>query len=247
METSEDAFLGGRLRIRQPVKGYRAGADPVFLAAAVNAAAGETVLDLGCGVGVAMLCLKSRVPEVEVAGVELQPELADLARRNLAANDMTGEVITADAGDLPATLRARSFDHVLTNPPFFDAAKVRPSEEESRDTGRRIQMSMRSWIDIALRRIRPGGTLTLVNRIEQLPICLSALDGRAGAIRLLPLAPRSGRPAKLFLLSAQKEARAPMSLLAPLTLHEGAEHVNDGDNYSEIARSVLREGQALRL
>ncbi len=247
METSEDLFLGGRVRIRQPKSGYRAGADPVFLAAAVIAEAGETALDLGCGVGVAMLCLKSRLPEVEVTGIELQPQLAALARQNLAVNAMTGEVFAADVADLPSDLRARSFDHVLTNPPFFEAAKGSPARDAGRETGRRIEMSVQTWLDIALRRIRPGGSLTLVNRIEQLPQCLAALEGRAGAVKVLPLASRSGRPAKLFLLRARKGAKTPMSLLAPLVLHDGAEHVQDGDNYSEIARSVLREGLALRL
>ncbi len=247
METTEDLFLGGRLKIMQPKSGYRAGADPVFLAAAVNAAAGETVFDLGCGVGVAMLCLKARLPDLRLTGIELQPELAELARGNLAANDMTGIVVNADASDLPTDLRDRSFDHVLTNPPFFDVAAGSPARDNSRDAGRRTEMSVQRWLDIALRRIRPGGSLTLVNRIEQLPECLVALDGRAGAIKVLPMASRLGRPAKLFLLTAKKGAKAPMSLLAPLILHEGAEHFRDGDNYSEIARSVLREGQALRL
>ncbi len=247
METTEDLFLGGRLKIKQPKSGYRAGADPVFLAAAVDAAAGETVLDLGCGVGVAMLCLKARLPDVRVTGLELQAELAELARGNLAANDMTGTVVNADASDLPTDLRDQSFDHVLTNPPFFASAQSSPAQDDSRDAGRRTEMSVQRWLDIALRRIKPGGSLTLVNRIEQLPECLAALDGRAGAIKVLPMASRLGRPAKLFLLTAKKGAKAPMSLLAPLILHEGAQHVRDGDNYSEIARSVLREGQALRL
>ena len=76
-ETREDAFLGGRLTIRQPVRGYRAGADPVFLAAAVAAKPGERVLELGCGVGTALLCLGARVAGLDLTGVERQGDLAD--------------------------------------------------------------------------------------------------------------------------------------------------------------------------
>ncbi len=247
MDITEDQFLGGRLKIRQPKTGYRAGADPVFLSAAIDAKPGETVLDLGCGVGVAMICLKSRLPNVIVTGVELQQELAGLCRQNLAANKLDGEVLEADVNDLPQALRERSFDHVLTNPPFFDVSAGSPAAHEGRELGRRTAVSVETWLGVALRRLKPEGTLTLINRIEQLPACLAAVEGRAGAIRVLPLSARIGKPAKLFLLKARKGAKTPMTLLHPLVLHDGEEHVQDGDSYSEIAKSVLREGKALRL
>ena len=81
-ELSTDAFLGGRLSIMQPIRGYRAAADPVLLAAAVPARAGDAVLELGCGAGVASLCLGQRVPGLIQFGLELQPAYAALARRN---------------------------------------------------------------------------------------------------------------------------------------------------------------------
>ncbi|MEO0916318.1 MAG: methyltransferase, partial [Pseudomonadota bacterium] len=59
--TTDNAFLGGRLQVLQPAVGYRAGADPVLLAAAVDAGPGHSVLDVGCGVGTALLCLGTRV------------------------------------------------------------------------------------------------------------------------------------------------------------------------------------------
>lgn len=248
MDTSEDAFLGGRLKIRQPKGGYRAGADPVFLAAAVSAEAGQEVLELGCGAGVAMLCLAARLPGVRVTGVEVQPPLADLARDNFDANGLEGSVVVGDVTKLPEDVRARSFDHVMTNPPFFAAGAGSPAKDESRDVGRRADATVAPvWLDHAVRRLRQKGTLTLINRVESLPSCLSVLDGRVGAIRVMPLAPRRGRAAKLFVLSARKDARTPMVLLPPFVLHEGAEHARDEDSYTEQARSVLRDGAALPL
>jgi tRNA1(Val) A37 N6-methylase TrmN6 len=80
--TSTDDFLGGRLSIIQPRKGHRAGSDAVFLAAAAPARAGERVLDIGAGVGVAGLCLLARVPGIELTAVEIDHELATLAAAN---------------------------------------------------------------------------------------------------------------------------------------------------------------------
>ncbi len=247
METTDDLFLGGRLRIRQPKSGYRAGADPVFLASSINAKAGDKVLDLGCGVGTAMLCLKARLPEVNVTGVELQEDLARLARENLGLNNLAGDIVLADIGKLPSSIREQSFDHVMTNPPFFEPAKSSPATEAGRDASRRMSMSIETWLDIALRRVRPEGSLTLINRIEQMPECIRVVDQRAGALKVLPLSSREGRAAKLFLLTARKGARAPMTLLPPIILHDGARHVRDGDNYSQLAKSVLRDGRALPL
>ena len=80
-DLSDDKFLMGRLRLLQPLRGYRAATDPVLLAAACPATPGQSVLDLGCGAGAAALCLATRVPGLALAGLEVQPEYADLAAR----------------------------------------------------------------------------------------------------------------------------------------------------------------------
>ena len=115
---SDDAFLCGRLRLWQPVTGCRAATDPVLLAAACPAVAGQTVLDLGCGAGAAALCLAARVPGVVLAGLEVQPGYAVLARANAARNAVTMEVHEGDVAAEPAALR-RGFDHVICNPPYY--------------------------------------------------------------------------------------------------------------------------------
>jgi len=115
---SVDAFLGGLVQLAQPLNGYRAGVDPVLLAASVPAKASDTVLELGCGGGVASLCLGRRVGGLSLTGVELQADYADLARENAARNGMAFDVHAADLNALPAQIKAQRFDHVLANPPY---------------------------------------------------------------------------------------------------------------------------------
>lgn len=242
---SDDSFLDGRLRVLQPRAGYRAATDPVFLAAAAPVRAGEAVLDLGCGAGVAGLCLAVRVPELSLCGAEMQSDYASLARRNAQRNGIKMEVIETDIAALPPELRARSFDHVIMNPPWY-----RPDSPRARDKGRdaalREAAPVGNWVDTALRRLRPGGWLTVVQLAERLGGILGALEGRASAA-VLPLAAREGAEAGRVIVQARKGARAPLRLLAPLVLHSGPRHERDGENYTPAAQAILRGGEALPL
>lgn len=244
-ETTTDAFLGGRLRIVQPAAGYRAATDPVLLAAAVPARAGQAVLELGCGVGVASLCLGSRVAGLRLAGLEVQPDYAALARRNAAANGQAFEVHEGDLAAMPADLRAQVFDHVIANPPFFAASNGTPARDAGRETAQREATPLALWIETGLRRLRHGGWITLIQSADRLPDILAALVPRAGGITALPIAARPGRAASRVLVAARKGSRGPFRLLAPLVLHEGARHLRDGDDYSAAARAILRGGAAL--
>ncbi len=241
---SRDLFLGGRLRILQPRAGYRAATDPVLLAAAVAARPGEAVLELGCGAGVALLALAARVPGLRLAGVERQADYADLARRNATANGIAATIWHADLAALPRDLRAQSFDHVCANPPYHPAVAT-PAHDPGRDGALREATPLAVWIDAGLRRLRAGGRLTLIQRVERLPDILAALDGRAGSVAVRPLSSRAGRATGRVLLQARKGARGPFRLLAPLVLHAGAAHERDGDDFAPAARAILRDAAPL--
>lgn len=243
----EDRFLDGRISLRQPARGYRAGADPVFLAASVPARAGDRVLELGCGVGTALFCLGHRVPGLDLSGVERQADLADLARDNARALGQTARIVTADLAALPPEIAGESFDHVMFNPPFFDRSGGSASPDAQREGGRGGSETLCFWIDLALRRTRPGGGISLIHRIEALPGVLAGFGDRAGAITVLPLAPRQGRAAKLFVMRAKKGAKTPFRLLPPLVLHRGAVHGADGDSYTPEAQTILRDGASCPL
>ncbi|MBK5934495.1 tRNA1(Val) A37 N6-methylase TrmN6 [Rhodovulum imhoffii] len=242
---TEDDFLGGRVRAAQPAVGYRAGTDAVLLAAAVPAKPGQSVLELGCGAGVASLCLAVRVPDLRLTGIERQLPYAGLARTNAARNGVKMEIVTADITNLPASLRGQSFDHVFANPPYYLRTRGSAACDPGREAALGEETPLSQWMDVATRRLVPGGWLTVIQRVERLPDLMQALDDRLGSAELLPLAPRQGRAAKLGVLRARKGARGAFRLLPPLVLHMGARHETDGESYTPPVRAVLRQAAAL--
>ncbi len=243
-ELSDDKFLCGRLRLLQPVEGYRAATDPVLLAAACPATPGQSVLDIGCGAGAAALCLATRVPGLHLAGLELQPAYADLARQNAARNGIAFDVVEGDLAHFPATLR-RDFDHVIANPPYYPPGGT-PSPVQSRATAMQVDATpLSAWVDAASRRLRPGGWLTMISGADTLPHLLAALGPKLGSAAVLPLAPRAGKPALRVILQARKGGRARFRLLAPFVIHKGPAHDGDRESYTPEANAVLRDGADL--
>jgi tRNA1(Val) A37 N6-methylase TrmN6 len=240
-----NAFLGGKVRLHQPVSGYRAGVDPVLLAAAVPARAGQKVLELGCGAGQALFCLSARVPQLSLTGVELQPEYADLARRNAEENGCEVEVWEADIRTLPTDLRQRQFDHVIANPPYYRAGSHSAARDPGRATALGDTAALEEWVETAARRLAPKGYLHVIQRADRLPELLAGCAGRLGSVEVLPLAPRIGREPELILLRARKAGKAPFRLHAAKVLHTGDRHERDEDHYTPEIAAILRQGASL--
>ncbi len=241
-ELTKDRFLGGKLHILQPKTGYRAATDPVFLAAACPAKQGDSVLDLGSGAGTAGLCLAARVP-VSVTGLEIQPEYAELARRNAAQNQIELEILDGDLAQMPDALKARTFDHVIMNPPFFGSGAT--PADHGRAVARQAQTDLRHWIDAGLRRLRQRGWITIIHLTDRLPDIIASLHNRAGGIEIKPLSPREHKPATRVILRARKGSKSKAVLCNPLILHEGASHSGDADSYTTAARAILRDGASI--
>lgn len=239
-----DRFLNGRLAIWQPRAGFRAGVDAVLLAAAVPAQPGDRVLELGCGVGTASLCLATRVPGLDLTAVELQPDYAALAMRNAAENGVTMQVVQADLTALPPDLRQRSFDHVFANPPYYQRDRSIAATDPGRETALGGDTPLSDWVDVAARRLAPKGHLTMIQRVERVPDLLAAVQARLGSIALCPLLPRKERAAKLVLLRARKDGRAAFRLLPGVVLHQGASHEADRPDYTPGIHNVLHEDAA---
>lgn len=244
-DLTQDGFLGGKVQILQPKTGYRAGVDPVFLAAAVNALPGQSVLELGCGAGQALLCLGARVTGLTLAGVELQSAYGDLALQNATLNQTELDIYQADLVDLPDALKQRSFDHVIANPPYYLAGAHSPAADIGRRTALGEDTALSEWIKTAAKRLKPRGYLHMIQKADRLADLLNACSGRLGALEVLPLAPRQGRMAELIILRARKEGRAAFRLHAPRIIHDGLRHEQDKEDLRADVKAVLRQGAAL--
>lgn len=241
--TTEDHFLGGRVVIRQPKDGYRAGSDPMFLAASVPGKAGDRVLDLGCGVGTASLALLARLDGIHVTGLELQPELAGLARFNAERNGFADRftVVEGCLATPPSLIRGQGFDHVITNPPWYEAGTIQAPSAESKAIGHMEgELDLAEWLRAATRYLKPKGRLFVVHRADRLGDILAGLKPlKVGEIRVFPLWPKPGRAATRVVVAARKDARTPLEVLPGLLLHSP-----DG-GYTERADDVLRRAAAL--
>lgn len=241
---TEDAILGGRLKLRQPAAGYRIGIDPIFLAAAAPALGEGCALELGAGAGAAALCLAWRQRQARVLGLELQPDLAVLAADNARLNGLS-QRLRFLAGDLlnpPGEVATGGFDLVMANPPFHAAGSATPPTEPGRACGHvEGEAGLAAWIARGLSLAGSAGALLLIHRPERLGEILGQLEGKAGGVVVFPLWPAAGKPARRILVLARKGSRAPMTLAAGLVLHA------PGGGYSAAAEAVLRSGEAIQL
>ncbi len=241
-QLSRDAFLDARLHLHQPLQGYRAATDPVFLAAACPAQKGQSVLELGCGAGAASLCLGLRTGAT-LTGVEVQENYADLARRNASDNNIALDVTCADLAALPEPIKSQSFDHVIANPPYYGPGTL--AQDEGRATALQEHTPLAEWLTVAMKRTKPKGWLTLIHLSERLGDILELLNSQASVIKILPLTAREGRSAKRVVLRVRKGRGSKITLCNPLILHEGGAHSADKDSFTPQAKAILRDGEAL--
>jgi tRNA1(Val) A37 N6-methylase TrmN6 len=228
--------LGGRVIVRQPETGFRAGLDAVMLAAAVPQAA--TALELGAGAGTASLCLAARMKNIVITGLEIDPDLVRLANENAAANGVADRVRFAAANIFALPLEfKREYDGVFLNPPFHGEGQAPPDPERARalmDEG-----ALADWLAAGLKRVVSGGCLTAILRADRLNEALAALP--LGGITILPLWPRRAEAARRVLVQARKSSKAPLRLLPGLALHD------ETGAYTPDADAILRGESALAL
>jgi tRNA1(Val) A37 N6-methylase TrmN6 len=242
---TDDAFLGGRLKLLQPARGHRAGHDAILLAAA--AARATHAVDLGAGIGAAGLALLVRGAARHIVLVDVDADLVRVATSNAERNGFAERVtaVQADVATLarrggPAKPAPAAADLVIMNPPFNDPVQHRSSPDPRRRRAHAAtETDLGEWVAAAERLLRGNGRLLLIHRPEKIAAILAALEGRFGAVELIPVQAKPGAPAIRLIVRAQKGKRTPLSLLPPFLL------AGDDGQPTHAAEAVLRGAAAL--
>ncbi|MET0426909.1 MAG: methyltransferase [Microvirga sp.] len=223
-EITDDALLAGRIRLLQPVGGHRAGTDAVLLSAAANARPGDTVVDVGAGTGAVGLMVGAREPKARLIFVERELDLVDLCRRNVERAGIDGKVVAADMfyriSRRAAGLVTGVADIVLTNPPYLEGDKSRPSPDKLRALAHVMPSGgLDAWIQAGIGLLKPRGRLVLIHRADRAAACLAAMDEGLGGVKLRAVHPTQDRPASRILISGIRGSKAPLEIVPPLVLH----------------------------
>jgi tRNA1(Val) A37 N6-methylase TrmN6 len=237
---AESALLGGRVRLRQPVKGYRAGMDAALLAAAVAAEPGQRVIEAGCGAGAVLMQIAARHPGAALTGLERDPAMAALARENAVLNGVDASILQ---GDVAAGFRALDlppFDQAVSNPPFFDDPAALRAPAESKRGAWMADDGLKAWTTFLLKSVREGGRIVVIHRADRLADLLGLLGETAGSFAVRGVHPFADEPAKRVLVQAIKTGKAPLRLLPPLVLHD-----RSGAKHTAEAEAILRGEAAL--
>ncbi len=236
---TEDHLLNGRVALRQPAKGFRAGLDAVLLAAFVPAKPGETVLEAGTGTGAVFLCLAARVPGLAIRAVEREAAMAALARENAARAGLSAQIEQGDVTDLALARSLGPVAHGFANPPYWPGGTPPPGAIRRAAT-HEAGPGLAGWVRFLAAAIAPRGSLSLILPAARFDAAVAAMrEAGFGAMELLPLWPRAGIAAKRVLLRARKGGRSPAKILPGLVLHEA-----DG-RFTLAAEVILRDATAL--
>ncbi len=239
---SHDYLLDKRVKIFQPINGYRASTDAVILSSMISKIKkGENILDVGSGTGAISLCLASRFAEQKpsITGLEVQPDLADLSNQSALANGFETflKYINCNIKNKPQEIKNCSFNHVITNPPYSESDMPSPNKSKAL-AHNHDNFSLREWIEFCIKMIAPLGHFYMINRAEALDEILASIHGKLGHIEVIPLFSKMGQNAKRVVVRAQKDNHTPTKIYSGLVIHE-----NNGE-YTQASHKILRLGQS---
>ncbi len=239
IEHTNDYLLDKKVKIFQPVNGYRASSDAVLLSSLPqNLKPTDNILDVGSGTGGIALCLSHRFPQNSVTGLEIQPDLCELANFSAEQNGFARtQFFNCDIKNKNLPVANCSFTHVISNPPYSEHDMPSPNHSKAL-AHNHSGLDLNSWINFCLKMLKPFGHLYLIHRAEALPQILTSLSGKAGKIQIIPVYSKPKQNAKRVMIIAQKDAKTPASVLPPLYIYDAT------DDYTSAARQILREGKS---
>ena len=236
-EDSLDTLIDGKLRLYQSRMGYRFSLDALLLAHFVTINPHERIVDLGAGNGTIALLLSHLHPSASITALEVQPAMADRAKRSVALNGLE-ERVTVVSGDLreaQSLMAPSSFGAVVSNPPFRKAGSGRISPQREKQIARHeITGGLKDFLAAAAYLLRPKGRLALIYSTERAVELLAAL--RAAGLepkRLRWVHSFAGDAALLLLVAAVKGGRSGVAVAPPLVIYRA------GKEYSAEVAAIV--------
>ncbi|WP_262691030.1 tRNA1(Val) (adenine(37)-N6)-methyltransferase [Kordiimonas aestuarii] len=239
---SVDDFLGGAIKLIQPRDGYRVSMDTVMLAASVPAKAGDRIIEGGVGSAGAALCLAKRVPGTHVHGIDIQDDMLAFAERNIAYNQLGGQVTVSKGCITDLSGPEATYDHVMVNPPYLANGKaIRPPVTNKGLAHMDSSAALKDWVRFCIYKVKNRGTVSIIYRADRVDEVIAQLYRRVGELKIMPLWPRFGAPAKRVIIQGRKGVHGTASILPGLALH------GEVERYTREAEAILRDGAALDL
>ena len=241
MTTSEDTLLQGRLFLEQPARGagYRFNLDSVLLSGFTLTNPDGHILDLGAGCGVIGLMLLLSGKVARVTAVEIQPELARLARKNAQKNGFSEREFSLLEGDL-RRLDLPEVDGVVFNPPYFRPDQGQPSKCVGRDLARHERNGgLEDFVSVGASQLRPGGRLSAIVPLARSEDLIKACqDSGLGKTKVRWVRPRIHGERRQLLLEAQTSVKLEHCEMEDLIVHE-----QTGPSFTEEVTRWLEGGE----
>jgi tRNA1Val (adenine37-N6)-methyltransferase len=234
---TSDTFFNGRIIVAQPDRGYRYSIDAVLLASLPRPSSGASLLDLGTGCGIIPLILAYRHPGLRITGVEVQPELARLARMNVSTNSMQDRIriMDHDLRHLSVGMIDGPADWIVSNPPYRRTASGRINPNSQRALARHeINLDLRQLIESVKRLLKTGGRFDIIYPSDRTVDLLSEMRRQMLEPKFLRCVhSHPDDAAKLVLVEAIMGGRSGLTIQTPLSIYGP-----DGQ-YSDAVREMM--------
>lgn len=221
MERIDELQRGGFRLIQDPDR-FCFGTDAVLLSDFAKARNRDKVLDLCAGSGVVSLLMLARYPGAHYTALEIQPPLADMARRSMQLNGVTDQVnvIEGDLRQIKELCVHGSFDVVTVNPPYMKGQSIQNESESVRLARHEVSCTLRDVCEAAAFALKYHGLLYMVHRPDRLSEIFSELS----RVHLEPksmqlIQPYEGKEATQVLISASLYGGSGMKVLPTLNTY----------------------------
>jgi len=218
MERIDDLMRGGFRLIQDPDR-FCFGTDAVLLSDFAKASGREKALDLCAGSGVVSLLMLARYPNAAYTAMEIQPELADMARRSAALNHVQDKitVIEGDLKNIRSLVTQGSFDVVTVNPPYMAGQGLQNESESVRIARHEVACTLRDVIEAAAYALKYHGRLYMVHRPERLAEIMTELTlARLEPKQMRLIQPFEGKEPTQVLIMASKDGGKGLRVDPPL-------------------------------